>query len=78
MSADEQLCVRLVTGECEQVLWGEVAAKLLGEDLGILHAELEDHHRTDVPEHGSTRVTVVDLVEVLIGDGEIEPILAGF
>lgn len=76
MAIDEQTQVRVVAGEREQVLRGELAAELLGENLGVLGTDLEGAEAADVAENGIAG-RLVHLRQVLVGNREVQAILAG-
>src|SRR3972149_1354256 len=66
----------LVARKSHGSLGRQVAAELLGEDLGVLGAHLEAKQRSDVAEYSLAR-PFWDLTQVLVCDREIEPGLAG-
>ena len=76
VAVDEQPGVGVVAGQSHQVCRREVAAELLGENLCVLGAHLEAEQGSHVSEHGVCGV-LVHLGKILIGDREIEPVLAG-
>lgn len=75
---DQQSGVGGISGKVRQVLRMKLAgvfAELFGEDFRVVRADLEGDDRTDVAEHGIGG-RIVQLLEVLMGDGQAQAILA--
>lgn len=73
---DTQLEQYLVFAKIHEVGGGVEARELLGEDVCVTTPHHEAHERTHIPKY-CTLYVLGELVDVLVGEGEREAVLAG-
>ena len=77
LAVDEEPRDAVVSRDVEDVLRCDVGAKLLNERFRILRSDLKQKQASDVSEDCG-KGSLAHLCEVLIGDGQVQPVLAGF
>ena len=83
--ADVQFDIRLVVGDAQDILFGQIRRVFLGEIFRVFGADFKAHHRADVTKDGvaHTRVVVAagslcELGDVLVRHDKSETVFAGF